>query len=77
MRFTRKQGQYLAYIYNYTKINGRPPAQRDMEFYFQVTPPSVHRMVLALEAAGLIEREPGAPRSLRVLVPLGELPCLE
>jgi hypothetical protein len=29
-RFTERQGQYLAFIYYYTKLNGRPPAEADM-----------------------------------------------
>jgi len=77
MKFTRKQGQYLAFIYNYTKISGRPPAEADMQRHFRVTPPSVHQMVLNLEKAGLIERTPGAARSIRVVVPPKELPYLE
>jgi hypothetical protein len=32
--YTEKQGQYLAFIYNYTLINGRPPAEADMQRYF-------------------------------------------
>ena len=76
-KFTKKQGQYLAFIYNYTKINGRPPAERDMQHYFRVTPPSVHNMVLTLENEGLIEREPGVPRSIQLLVPPADLPHLE
>ena len=28
--YTPKQGQYLAFIYYYTKINGQPPAEHDM-----------------------------------------------
>jgi len=39
-----------------------------MERYFRVTPPSVHQMVLTLEAKGLIERTPGLGRSIRLLV---------
>ncbi|MEZ4737235.1 MAG: hypothetical protein R3E79_59905 [Caldilineaceae bacterium] len=35
----RKQGQYLAFIYYYTKINGQPPAEADMQRYFRTTPP--------------------------------------
>ena len=31
--------------------------------FFRVTPPSVHQMVLALEQAGLISRQPGVPRA--------------
>lgn len=77
MKFTKKQGQYLAFIYNYTKINGRPPAERDMQYYFRVTPPSVHNSVITLEKEGLIAREPGAPRSIQLLVLAKDLPFLE
>ena len=77
MKFTRKKGQYLAFIYNYTKIAGRPPAEADMQHHFRVTPSSVHQIVLNLENAGLIERTPGAARSIRVLVQPEELPYLE
>jgi hypothetical protein len=48
-----------------------------MERYFRVSPPAVHRMVLALEKRGLVSRVPGQARSVRVLVPPGELPSLE
>ncbi len=37
--FTPKQGQYLAFIHAYTLVNGRPPAQADMQRFFQVTRP--------------------------------------
>ena len=48
-RFTTTQGQYLAFIYAYTRVLGRPPAEADMQRHFKVTPPSVHQMVLTLE----------------------------
>ncbi len=57
--FTAKQGQYVAFIYAYTCIMRRPPAEADMRRHFQVTPPTVHQMVLTLEQAGLIQRQPG------------------
>ncbi len=76
-RFTEKQGQYLAFIHYYTKVNGRPPAEADMQRYFRVTPPSVHQMVLTLEANGLSERTPGQGRSIRLLLSRDELPDLE
>jgi Mn-dependent DtxR family transcriptional regulator len=76
-RFTEKQGQYMAFIYYYTKVNGRPPAEADMQRYFRVTPPSVHHMVLTLEENGFIERIPGQGRSIRVLIPREQLPDLE
>ncbi|MEI8191851.1 MAG: MarR family transcriptional regulator, partial [candidate division NC10 bacterium] len=66
-RFTPRQGQYLAFIYHYTKVNGRPPAQADIQQYFRVSPPTVHQMILNLEKRGLLARVPGEPRSLRVL----------
>ncbi len=75
--FTLRQGQYLAFIHAYTLVNGRPPAQADIQRFFQVTPPSVHQMLLTLERAGLISRRPGAPRSIAVLVDHSELPALE
>ena len=74
--FTEKQGQYLAFIYAYTKVNGRPPAEADIQRYFRVTPPTVHQMVLALESAGHIGRTPGAARSSQVLVQPNQIPVL-
>src|SRR3977135_1094066 len=40
--FTEKQGQYLAFIYTYSHMFRRPPAETDMQRHFQVSPPSVH-----------------------------------
>ena len=74
--FTEQQGQYLAFIYAYTKVNGRPPAQADMQRFFAVTAPSVHQMVLNLERRGLLRRTPRCARSLEVLVAPEHLPIL-
>jgi Mn-dependent DtxR family transcriptional regulator len=76
-RYTARQGQYLAFIYYYSKIHGQPPAERDIQQYFRVSPPSVHDMVVTLEDRGLIEREPGKARSIRLLLTRNELPDLE
>ena len=75
--FTKRQGQYLAFIATYTKLNGRPPAEADMQRYFKVTPPVVHQMILALERRCLIARTPGQSRSIEVLVPREQLPALD
>ena len=75
-RFTQAQGQYLAFIYAYTKIHRRPPAEADMQCFFGVTPPSVHRMVLELDKRGLIHMEPGRARSIALLVAPEDLPIL-
>lgn len=77
LRFTEKQGQYLAFIYMYALVNGRPPAEADMQRFFAVTPPSVHNMILELERRGLIRRIPRQPRSIEVTVPAAELPTLQ
>jgi DNA-binding MarR family transcriptional regulator len=74
--FSPRQGQYLAFIDAYTLVNGRPPAQADIQRFFCVTPPTVHQMLLTLEKAGLISRRPGAPRSIAVLVDRAALPIL-
>jgi DNA-binding MarR family transcriptional regulator len=66
---TPTQGQYLAFIDAYTRVNLKPPAEADIQRRFGVTPPSVHQMVLALERAGLIRRQPGTARSIELLVP--------
>jgi Mn-dependent DtxR family transcriptional regulator len=74
--FTPKQGQYLAYIHLYTRLHRRPPAETDMQEYFQISPPSVHQMVLTLERAGLIRKQPRTPRSIELLVDPRDLPEL-
>jgi len=74
--FTEKQGQYLAYIYAYTRLHRRPPAEADMQQYFRVSPPSVHQMVLTLERAGFIRRKPRIARSIEMLIDPEHLPDL-
>ena len=75
--YTPRQGQYLSFIYYYTKIHGVPPAEADMQRYFRVSPPAVHEMIKSLERRGYIAREPGKPRSIRLLLGRAELPDLE
>ncbi len=75
--YTEKQGQYLVFIYYYTKLHGRAPAEADMQRYFRVTPPSVHQMVTTLGSKGFIDRGAGQGRSIRLLIAREELPDLE
>ena len=74
--FTSKQGQYLAFIYNYTKIHGQAPAETDLERYFRVSPPAVHDMIKTLERNGFIERTPGRARSIRLCIQAAHVPRL-
>lgn len=76
-KYTRKQGQYLAFSHYYTKLNRRPPAEADMQRYFRTTPPTVHNMVVQLEKKGFIERRPYQPRSIKLLLSREDLPDLE
>ena len=75
--YTPKQGQYLAFIYHYSKLNRQAPAELDMQKYFRVTPPAVHDMIMKLDERGFISREPGKPRSIRLLLARSELLDLE
>ena len=76
-QFTKLQGQYLAYIVAYTKLNRRAPAEADFQRYFEVTPPSVHKVIVTIERRGLIKRTPGLPRSIQVSMPAGRIPLLD
>ena len=74
---TPKQGQYLAFIYYYTKVNRQAPAEADFQRYFRVSPPSVHNMIVTLDKRGFISREPGRPRSIKLLVNREDIPDLD
>lgn len=74
--YTKKQGQYLAYIHHYTQVHGRPPAEADIRDFFGTTAPSVHQMIVKLEEKGLISKIPYTPRSIKILVPLEQIPAL-
>jgi hypothetical protein len=75
--FTPRQGQFLAFIHLYRKLHRRGPAETDLVKFFRITPPSVHGMLVKLEELGLITREPGVPRSMRVVIAAELLPELE
>ena len=74
--YTSQQGQFLAYINHYITLHGRPPAEAEMMQFFQVTPPSVHQMILTLERRRPISRVPGQARSITLRLPAEELPPL-
>jgi hypothetical protein len=76
-RFTHRQGQFLAFIYLYCRLHRQGPAELDLMRFFGVTPPSAHGMIVKLGQLGLVTREPGVPRSVRVAIPAGEVPALE
>jgi hypothetical protein len=63
---TVRQRQYLAFIDQYSRLHGMPPAESDFRRFFQVTPPVVHQMIKTLHARRFIDREPGKARSIRL-----------
>ena len=76
-RFTEKQGPYLAFIHTYTLLNKQPPAEADFQRFFEVTPPTVHQMIVELERRGLVTRIPGRPRTIRITLSDDEIPRLQ
>jgi DNA-binding MarR family transcriptional regulator len=76
-KYTPRQGEYLAFIYHYTKRHHRRPAERDLQEYFRLLQPAVHDMLRRLKQRGFISWEPGVPRSIRLLLKREELPDLE
>ena len=73
--FTDKQGQYLAFIYAYSRIFRQPPAEADMQRHFQVSPPSVHQMCSPSNAPAS-SGGPRVARSIEDLVEPEDLPVL-
>jgi len=74
---TPRQGQFLAYIFQYSLLNRCAPAEADMQRYFQISAPSVHSMVVTLERRGFIQRVAGQARSITLLIPPESLPPLK
>jgi len=73
-QFTKTQGRYLAFIHRYIAKFGQAPAEADIQRHFLVSAPSVNAMMQTLTRKGFISRVPGAPRSIKLLVPSELLP---
>jgi predicted Rossmann fold nucleotide-binding protein DprA/Smf involved in DNA uptake len=76
---TRQQGQFLAFIHEYTLRNSEAvaPSYADFQRFFNLTPPSVNSMLIRLEQRGFIRREPGKARAIEVVVNPDWIPPLE
>jgi hypothetical protein len=75
-KVAQRQGQFLAFIYRYTKLHRQASSELDLVLYFRLTPPSLHSMIVKLHQLGLITRQPGGARSVRVAIPEAEIPPL-
>jgi len=74
---TRKQGQFLAFISEYTKRAGVAPTHADFQRFFDLTPPSVNDMLIRLEQRGFIRRIPGQARAIEITLDSEHVPTLE
>lgn len=73
---TPRQLEFLTFIAGYAMLLRVPPAEADIQRHFQISPPSVHQMILTLEKRGFISRIPGQARSITVLYPHVQFPGL-
>ena len=64
---TPRQREYLDFIAQYIRRFGVSPAESDIQRRFLVSAPAVNQMVQTLERRGFITRQPGVPRSIRVV----------
>ena len=66
LSYSRKQGQYLSFIFYFAKVTGYYPTQTEIARYFGVSQPAVSNMLKNLENKGWVERDSGQVSSLSV-----------
>jgi repressor LexA len=66
---TSRQHAYLGFLRKYMSRFGCSPAESDVQRHFLVSAPSVNQMMQMLERRGFIVRQPGVPRSIRLVEP--------
>ncbi len=76
---TRQQGQFLAFIREYTMRNEQSlaPTHAAFQKFFNLTPPSVNSMLIRLEQRGFIKRVPGQARGIQLIIAPDLIPPLE
>jgi hypothetical protein len=76
---TPKQGQFLAYIHEYTRRNhaGVAPTHAVLQRFFNLTAPSVNSMLIRLEQRGFISRTVGQARGITLLIDPAMIPELD
>lgn len=61
------QLRVLDFLQRYIELHGPVPTERETERHLQLSPPTIHGAILALEKKGLLARTPGVARSIRLL----------
>lgn len=64
---TQKQQRILNLVARLSQERRMPPTLQELGDELDIKPPSVHQHLRALERKGFVSREPGRPRSVRVL----------
>lgn len=68
---TRRQGEILGFIADYSDRNGFPPSVRDIGQRFGLNPATVHDHLRALERKGALRRTPHQSRAMALAKPGG------
>ena len=78
-RPTRQQGQFLAYIREYTMRNrrGAAPTHAELQRFFHLTPPTINSMLKRLDERGFIRRIPGKARAIELTIAPELIPPLD
>ena len=63
------QARVLEFLKRYIELHDRAPAEREIETHLQLSPPTIHGAIVALEKKGFITRTAGVARSIRILTP--------
>lgn len=65
-KLAASQARVLDFLRRYFALHERAPAEHEICAALQLTPPTTHDAILALEKKGLISRTPGVARSIRL-----------
>lgn len=67
VRWTLLSQSCLDFIVRYGKEKGYPPTQREIQQALGLSSSDyAHRLLVAMELAGMIERDPGVSRGIRI-----------
>lgn len=78
VQFSDQQGQLLAYIHEYIRVNARSPSEQELQLYFlgSFNRRSILNMLNMFERSQLIRRRSDVRRSIELLVDPKWLPPL-
>ena len=66
IQVTPLQLETLRFVAEYIKLKERPPTSREVSLYFGISVKWGYDKLVALARLGLIDRQPGTPRGIRI-----------